>query len=101
MNPGDVRQLIDVIEGVRDRAIILVLLWAGIRIGELLNMIVEDKHIKELRIEIYEAEKTRVGRVVYLSDDALEELEVWLKVREPHKTQLFYSQGKHRHSITY
>ena len=84
--PDDVRRLITVLEGVRDRAIILVLLRTGMRVGELLNTIIEDVNLKERRIEIYEAEKTRVGRVVYLSDDALKALEAWLKVRDPHKS---------------
>jgi integrase/recombinase XerD len=79
---------------------ILILLRTGMRIGELLNTIVEDVNIKERRIEIYEGEKTRVGRVVYLSDDALNAFEAWLKVRDPHRAYLFYPQGK-RHSITY
>jgi integrase/recombinase XerD len=100
MDPDDVRRLITVLEGVRDRAIILVLLRTGMRVGELLNTIVEDVNIKERRIEIYEGEKTGVGRVVYLSDDALKAFEAWLQVRDPHKTYLFYSQGK-RHSISY
>jgi integrase/recombinase XerD len=100
MDPDDVRRLITVLEGVRDRAMIMVLLRTGMRVGELLNTIVEDVNIKEKRIEIYEGEKTRVGRVVYLSDDAVKALEAWLKVRDPHKAYLFYSQGK-RHSISY
>jgi site-specific recombinase XerD len=100
MDPNDVRRLIAVLEGVRDRAMILVLLRTGMRIGELLNTIVEDVNVKERRIEIYEGEKTSVGRVVYLSDDALKALEAWLKVRDPCKIYLFYSQGK-RHSISY
>jgi integrase/recombinase XerD len=101
MDPDDVRQLVAVLDGVRNRAMILILLRTGMRIGELLNTIPEDVNLHERRIEIYEASKTRVGRVVYLSDDALEALEAWLKVREAHKTYLFYSQGKHRQSITY
>jgi len=101
MDPDDVRQLVAALEGVRDRAIILILLRTGMRIGELLNTILEDVNLKQRRIEIYEAGKTREGRVVYLSDDALEALKAWLKVRESHKTYLFYSQGKHRHSISY
>jgi site-specific recombinase XerD len=100
MDPDDVRRLIAVIEGVRDRAMIMVLLRTGIRVGELLNTIVEDVNLKDRRIEIYESEKTQVGRVVYLGDDALKALEAWIKVRDPHKTYLFYSQGK-RHSISY
>jgi integrase/recombinase XerD len=101
MDPDDVRQLIDALEGVRDRAMILVLLRTGMRVGELLNTIVEDVNLKERRIEIYEGEKNRVGRVVYLSDDAMKALEAWIKVRDSHKTSLFYSQGKNRHSISY
>jgi integrase/recombinase XerD len=58
-------------------------------------------NLRERRIEIYEAGKTRVGRVVYLSDDALKALKAWLKVRKPHRTYLFYSKGKDRHCITY
>jgi integrase/recombinase XerD len=101
MDPDDVKELVAVVEGVRDRAMILILLRTGMRIGELLNTIVEDVNLKERRIEIYEAGKTRVGRVVYLSEDALKALKAWLRVRESHKTYLFYSQGKHRYSITY
>ena len=41
------------------------------RIGELLQTRTMDVHIRERRIEIYEGEKNRLGRVVYLSDDAL------------------------------
>jgi len=32
------------------------------RIGELLNTLVEDVNLKAKKIDIYEAEKTRVGR---------------------------------------
>jgi integrase len=101
IDPDDIRQLVAVLEDVRDRAMILILLRTGMRIGELLNTIVEDVNLKQRRIEIYEADKTRVGRVVYLSDDALKALKAWLTVREHHKTYLFYSRGKYRHSITY
>jgi integrase/recombinase XerD len=101
MDPDDVRQLLRVLKDVRDRAMILILLRTGMRVGELLNTIVEDVHLKERRIEIYEASKTRVGRVVYLSDDAQKALKAWLKVRDPYKTYLFYARGKHRHNISY
>ena len=101
MDPDDVQQLVAALEGVRERAMILTLLRTGMRIGELLNTMPEDVNLRERRIEIYEAGKTRVGRVVYLSDDALKALKAWIKVREPQKTYLFYAQGKHRHSISY
>jgi len=99
IDPEDVRHLISVIDTIRDRAMIVVLLRTGMRIGELLNTLVSEVNLKERKIEIYEAEKTRIGRVVYLSDDAIGALKTWLKKRDPHKAYLFYGQG--RHMLTY
>ena len=94
MDPRDLRKLLSVIEGARDRAMIMVLLRTGMRIGELLNTKVADVHIKERRIEIYEAEKNRLGRVVYLSDDAVIALRKWLKERNTWEDYLIYSRGR-------
>jgi len=94
MDPGDLRKLLSVIEGTRDRAMIMVLLRTGMRIGELLNTRVADIHIKERRIEIYEGEKNRLGRVVYLSDDAVIALRKWLKERDTWEEYLIYSRGR-------
>jgi integrase/recombinase XerD len=99
MNPEEVQHLISVIDTIRDRALILILLRTGMRIGELLTTLVEDVNLKEKKIEIYEAEKTRRGRVVYLSDDAIGALKAWVKKRDPHKASLFYGQGRRR--LTY
>jgi integrase/recombinase XerD len=95
IEPEDTRRLLSVIDHVRDRAMILILLRTGMRIGVLLNTLVEDVNLKLKKIDIYEAEKTRVGRVVYLSDDAINALMAWLKERKPHKVFLFYGQGRH------
>jgi integrase/recombinase XerC/integrase/recombinase XerD len=92
--PEDVRRLLDVLTDMRDRALILVLLRTGMRIGELLDTKVEDVHLAERRIEIPQAQKNAVGRVVYLSDDAGDALNAWLRTREPHKVLLFYAQGR-------
>jgi integrase/recombinase XerD len=94
MDPRDLRKLLSVIEGARDRAMIMVLLRTGMRIGELLNTKVTDVHIKERRIEIYEGEKNRLGRVVYLSDDAVVALRKWLKERNTWEDYLIYSRGR-------
>jgi integrase/recombinase XerD len=99
MDPADVRHLLSVIEHTRDRAMILVLLRTGMRIGEVLNTNVRDVNLAERRIEIPQAPKTRRGRVVYLSDDAREALKVWLAKRDPDKEVLFYGQG--RYSMEY
>ena len=99
MEPVDVKELLSVIDNTRDRAMIVVLLRTGMRIGELLSLLVREVNLKERRIEIYEAEKTRVGRVVYLSEDALGCLKAWFKKRDPNKQLVFYAEG--RHSMTY
>jgi integrase/recombinase XerD len=70
IDPEDMRLFLSVIKKPRDWAMILILLRTGMRIGELLNTKVGDINLRERRIEIFEAGKTRVGRVVYLSDDA-------------------------------
>jgi len=100
MDPDDVRQLLAVIKKSRDWALILVLLRTGMRIGELLNTKVSEVNLREKRIIIIEAQKTRVGRVAYLGEDACKALRVWLKRRDPEKEYLFYGQGRQRLSYT-
>jgi len=100
MDPEDIQQLLAVIEKVRDRALILVLLRTGMRIGELLATRMSEVNLREKQILIMEAQKTGVGRVAYLSADACEALKVWLKQRDPAKERLFYGQGRQRLSYT-
>ena len=99
MDPEDVKKLLMVLHHVRNRAMILLLLRTGMRIGELLNTTVNDLNLKERKIVILQAEKTQVGRVVYFSDDAREALLAWLAERLPHTQKLFYAQG--RDSLSY
>jgi integrase/recombinase XerD len=99
MEPGDEKVLLSVIEDVRDRAMILLLLRTGMRIGELLTTRLSDVNLKEQKILIFESEKNRCGRVVYFSNDARGALKAWLKRRDPSRQSLFYAQG--RHTMTY
>ncbi len=99
IDPDDVNRLLAVLDEVRDRAMILVLLRTGMRIGELLNTPVTDVNLSERKIAIYEADKNGVGRVVYISKDALCALRAWLGKRDPNKVFFFYFQG--RSSLTY
>jgi site-specific recombinase XerD len=94
MDAGDVKQLLSVIDHVRDRALILLLLRTGMRIGELLKTKVHDVDLSNQRILIYQADKTGLGRVVYYSGDAHAALLSWLKVRDSFKEMLFYSRGR-------
>jgi integrase/recombinase XerD len=98
INAEDVKQLLSAVDTVRDRAIILVLLRTGMRIGELLSTRVSDVNVDERKIAIYEGEKNRRGRVVYMSDDALWALKAWMRNRDVYKLRLFYAR---RHTMTY
>jgi integrase len=94
MDQDDVKQLLSVIDNPRDLAMIMVLLRTGMRIGELLSTKIKDLHIKDRKIDIYEGEKNRIGRVVYLSDDAIVALKVWIAMRDVRREFLFYAQGR-------
>lgn len=99
IDPEDVNRLLSVRGNSRDRAMILVLLRTGMRIGELLNTKVSDVNLREQKIMIYEGAKNRRGRVVYFTDDARDALKAWLRERDPEKHHLFYAQG--RSTMTY
>jgi integrase/recombinase XerD len=99
MAPEDVRQLLSVVDNVRNRAMVLMLLRTGMRIGELLALRVEDIDLGEQKVLIYEARKTGTGRVVYFSSDAKDALVAWLEQKDPREDVLAY--GKKYESITY
>jgi integrase/recombinase XerD len=92
MNPQDVKKLIDVIHDSRDRALILLLLRTGMRIGEVLGLTMNDIDIPEKKVRVMEGEKNEQGRVVYLSADALFALRRWFKIRKKEEAYLFYGQ---------
>jgi site-specific recombinase XerD len=93
MNPADVRKLLCVIDDIRDRALFLLLLRTGIRIGEALGLRLNDLDIRERKVHLFEGEKNSMGRVVYLSDDALFAIKLWLQRRDKNKEFVFYGQG--------
>jgi integrase/recombinase XerD len=93
--PEDVKAILSVIDGIRgirNRAMILMLLRTGMRIGELLALRMEDIDLREQKVFIYEARKTGVGRVVYFSGDAKEALVAWLQKKNPREDVLFTEQ---------
>ena len=100
MDPVDVRGLLSVIEDIRDRAMILVLLRTGMRICELLATRLSDVNLTERRITIREGAKTRRGRIVYLSNDARDAVRAWIKEGDVHKEFLFYARRRNTLSYT-
>jgi integrase/recombinase XerC/integrase/recombinase XerD len=93
IHPADVRKLISVIGNVRDRALILLLLRTGIRIGEALGLRLNDLDVQDRKVHLFQGEKNSMGRVVYLSGDALFALKRWLRERDKGKEFLFYGQS--------
>jgi integrase/recombinase XerD len=93
MNPADVRKLLFVIDDTRDRALILLLLRTGMRIGEALGLRLNDLDIRDRKIHLFEGEKNSMGRVVYLSDDALFAIKLWLRRRDKNKEFVFYGRS--------
>lgn len=100
MELDDEKSLISVVDDIRNRAMILLLLRTGMRIGELLNTLVRDVNLKERKIEIWEAQKNRVGRVVYFSEDARGALKAWFKIRDPEKERIFYTSSRDKMSYS-
>jgi integrase/recombinase XerC len=92
MNPNDARRLIQAIDTVRDRALILLLLRTGMRIGEVLGLTVNDIDLKEKKVHLLQGEKNNMGRVVYLSNDALFALKRWLATRKTGEKYIFHGQ---------
>jgi site-specific recombinase XerD len=83
MHPDDVKKLLSIIDHTRDRALILLLLRTGIRIGEALSLTINDLDLKGRKVHLYQGEKNDRGRVVYLSNDAVFSLKRWLRWRDP------------------
>jgi len=95
IEPEDVKCLLAVLDDVRNRAMILLLLRTGMRIGELLNTKLVDVYLADKKIMIYEGEKNRKGRAVCFSNDAGQAL-IWVylsaqyeKTKELTKSTLF------------
>jgi integrase len=49
-----------------------------------------DLDIQDRKVHLFEGEKNSMGRVVYLSDDALFALRRWFSKRDQKKGALFY-----------
>ena len=93
IDPEDIQRLLAIIKKTRDRALILTLLRTGMRIGELLNTRVEHLNLREQQVHIFEAQKNRVGRVVFLSADAVSALRKWIETRAHQSQFIFYGRG--------
>ena len=51
-------------------------------------------NLRDKRISLPEGEKNAIGRIVYLSKDALDALQAWMEIRDKKTPFLFHAQGK-------
>jgi site-specific recombinase XerD len=76
----EVAALFNVIETHRDRAMFMLMLRCGLRVEEVAKLSLAALDLTRSQLFVYEG-KGRRDRVVYLSDDALESLVAYLRVR--------------------
>lgn len=86
----DMRKILAVIETVRDRALIMLLLHTGMRIGELLQLKMADIILPERKILLFIGEKNLHGRTVYYSRETEHVLKRWIATRDQDSEYLFY-----------
>lgn len=89
----DIARLLDAVASARDRALIMLLLRTGMRIGELLEVKVDDIILHDRKILLYVGAKNYEGREVYYSVDAELALKQWLRTRDKSKRYLFYGRS--------
>lgn len=79
LNDDEVNQLFAVIKNIRDMAIFKIMLRCGLRVEEVANLTCGAIDLKRRRIMVHG--KGSKDRVVYISDDAHEALDRYLKLR--------------------
>lgn len=94
MNPQDLKKLLSMIDHTRDRALFFLLVRTGMRIGEALGLTMNDIDLKDKKVSLFQGEKNDMGRVVYLSNDAVFCLKRWFRLRDPEKVFIFYGKGE-------
>jgi len=97
MRREDVQALLIVLDDVMDRALFLVLLRSGIRVGEALVLTVADVDLAQATLVVRQGGKNGRGRVVYLAEDARQALEAWLAARQNIPlARLFFTWASHQ-----
>lgn len=90
LSEEEVDDLFEAVDGLRDRAMFLLMLRAGLRVSEVSNLNVRDIQVKEKRVFIREG-KGRKDRVVCLSDETMQALREYILARAaaPEEEALF------------
>lgn len=90
---ADLARLFAVITSVRDRAMFLLMLRCGLRVGEVRTLSLSDLYLHPSGTSLprlWVGGKNGSERVVYLSNQALAALNAWLKTRPAVKSQALF-----------
>jgi site-specific recombinase XerD len=82
----EVMRLFQVIRGLRDRAIFMLMLRCGLRVEEIAHLSLQDLDLGQRRILVCRGKGSK-GRVVYISHDAHQTLRDYLKSRPSSKAK--------------
>ena len=85
--------LLNVLKTHRDRAMFMLMLRCGLRVGEVANLALGAIDLRRRRLIIHDA-KWGKDRVVNVSDDALRALGDYLRVRPPSRTEKVFLNQK-------
>jgi site-specific recombinase XerD len=100
----DLERLFAVVDSPRDRAMFLLMLRCGLRVGEIRNLSMGDLYLRSLSSglpRLWLKGKGNKERVVYLSSQALAALDAWLALRPEGKAQaVFLNRFGKRLSVT-
>jgi site-specific recombinase XerD len=89
----EVLRLFEVITGLRDRAIFMVMLRCGLRVEEVTHLTLQDLDLGQRRILVCRG-KGNKDRVVYISHDAYQALRDYLKSRSSSRVKEVFLVGK-------
>jgi site-specific recombinase XerD len=97
LRPQEVNQLIDAIEGKRDMAMFKLMLRCGLRVEEVAKLSRGAVDLKGRRILVRQG-KGGKDRVVYISDDAADALNAYLKTRSHYRAKKVFlvERGKYK-----
>lgn len=87
MSPEEVRALIDTIENVKHRTVVILLYSTGMRLSEISNLKIEDIDSKAMRIKVVQGKGAK-DRYTLLSEAVLQELRAYWLIYRP-KVYLF------------
>jgi site-specific recombinase XerD len=89
----EVLRLFQIIRGLRDRAIFMLMLRCGLRVEEIAHLSLQDLDLGQRRILVCRG-KGNKGRVVYISHDAHQALRDYLRSRSSSKAKEVFLVGK-------